>query len=116
VFLLIGFEVQLASLIVWAPVIGIADLGALLARFSVVLGVITLLSRTRERVPMSWVAVLTWGGLRGALSMVLALSLPLEFPHRTQLIAMTYGVVLLSLVLQGVSMPWMIRRLKLGRN
>jgi CPA1 family monovalent cation:H+ antiporter len=113
VFLLIGFEVQLPTLMAWAPVIGVAYLGALMGRFGVVLGVTTLLSRTTERVPLSWVAVLTWGGLRGALSMVLALALPRDFPHRTQLIAMTYGVVLLSLVLQGVSMPWMLRRLKL---
>jgi len=114
VFLLIGFEVQLPALTTWAPVIGVAYLGALLGRFGVVLGVSSLLSRTRERIPFSWVAVLTWGGLRGALSMVLALALPADLPHRTQLIAMTYGVVLLSLLLQGVSMPWMIRKLRLG--
>jgi CPA1 family monovalent cation:H+ antiporter len=115
VFLLIGFEVQSSVLLVWAPVIGVAYFGALLSRFAVVLGVTSVLSRTRERVPMAWVAVLTWGGLRGALSMVLALSLPLDFAHREQLVAMTYGVVLLSLVLQGLTMPWMIRRLKLGQ-
>jgi CPA1 family monovalent cation:H+ antiporter len=114
VFLLIGFELQLPALAAWAPVIGVAYLGALLGRFGVVLGVTSLLSRTRERIPLSWVAVLTWGGLRGALSMVLALALPMDLPHRTQLIAMTYGVVLLSLLLQGVSMPWMLRRLRLG--
>jgi len=114
VFLLIGFEVQLGALAAWAPVIGVAYLATLIGRFAVVLGVTTMLSRTRERIPFSWVAVLTWGGLRGALSMVLALALPAELPHRTQLIAMTYGVVLLSLVLQGISMPWMLRRLGLG--
>jgi len=114
VFLLIGFEVDLPVLATWAPVIGVAYLGAVVGRFGVVLGVTTLLSRTRERVPAAWIAVLTWGGLRGALSMVLALALPPTFPHRTQLVAMTYGVVLLSLVLQGLSMPWMIRRLEVG--
>lgn len=114
VFLLIGFEVDLPILATWAPVIGVAYLGAVVGRFGVVLGVTTLLSRTRERVPFAWIAVLTWGGLRGGLSMVLALALPPTFPHRSQLLAMTYGVVLLSLVLQGLSMPWMIRRLKVG--
>ena len=115
VFLLIGFEVQLPALLTWAPVIAVAYVGALLGRFGVVLGVTSMLSRTRERVPFAWVAVLTWGGLRGALSMVLALALPLDFAHRDALVAMTYGVVLLSLVLQGLTMPWMIRRLKVGR-
>jgi CPA1 family monovalent cation:H+ antiporter len=115
VFLLIGFEVQLPALLTWAPVIAVAYLGALLGRFGVVLGVTSILSRTRERVPLAWVAVLTWGGLRGALSMVLALALPRNFAHRDELVAMTYGVVLLSLLLQGLTMPWMIRRLKVGR-
>lgn len=114
VFLLIGFEVQLGVLAAWAPVIGVAHFGALLGRFGLVLGVTTLLSRTRERMPFSWVAGLTWGGLRLALSMVLALALPVDLPQRTQLIVITFGVVLLSLLLQGISMPWMIRRLHLG--
>ena len=114
VFLLIGFEVRLPALVTWAPVIAVAYVGALIGRFGVVFGVTSLLSRTRERVPFSWVAVLTWGGLRGALSMVLALALPPDFPHRAQLVAMTYGVVLLSLVLQGLTMPWMIRRLEVA--
>jgi CPA1 family monovalent cation:H+ antiporter len=116
VFLLIGFEVELPALAAWAPVIGVAYVGSLVGRFGVVFLATSALRGTRERVPSSWVAVLTWGGLRGALSMVLALSLPAGFPHRTQLIAMTYGVVLLSLVLQGLSMPWLIRRLELGRT
>ncbi len=114
VFLLIGFEVHAYELLTWAPVIGVAYLGALLGRFGVVAGVALLLGRTRERVPFGWVSVLTWGGLRGALSMVLALSLPMDFPHRAQLLAMTYGVVLLSLILQGISMPWVIRGLGVG--
>jgi CPA1 family monovalent cation:H+ antiporter len=45
--------------------------------------------------------------------MVLALALPTDFPHRDQLVAMTFGVVLLSLVLQGMSMSWLLRRLGL---
>jgi monovalent cation:H+ antiporter, CPA1 family len=114
VFLLIGLEVQLPALLTWGPVIAVAYLGALLGRFGVVLGVTSILSRSRERVPLSWVAVLTWGGLRGALSMVLALALPRDFPHRDELVAMTYGVVLLSLLLQGLTMPWMIRQLNVG--
>jgi len=74
------------------------------------------LSPTRERLARGWTRVLTWGGLRGALSMVLALALPEGFPHREQLIAMTFGVVLLSLVLQGTSMAWLLRRLGLTRE
>jgi CPA1 family monovalent cation:H+ antiporter len=41
------------------------------------------------------------GGLRGALSMVLALSLPETFPSREQIVTTTFGVVVLSILLQG---------------
>jgi CPA1 family monovalent cation:H+ antiporter len=44
--------------------------------------------------------------------MVLARALPRDFAHRDELVAMTYGVVLLSLLLQGLTMPRMIRYLK----
>jgi CPA1 family monovalent cation:H+ antiporter len=48
--------------------------------------------------------VLALGGLRGALSMALVLSLPDDFHNRPELIAMVYGVVLFTLVVQGLSL------------
>lgn len=65
------------------------------------------------RMPLSWAAVLTWGGMRGALSMVLALGLAIDFPHRDPLVTMTYGVVILSLLVQGLTMPWLLRWFRL---
>lgn len=109
VFLLIGLEVRPDLLLASGPLIAVAYAGALLARFGVVATTAVLLRPTVERMPASWTAVLTWGGLRGALSMVLALALPLDFPHRGQLITMTFGVVLLSLVLQGMTMSPLLR-------
>ncbi|HMU62977.1 MAG TPA: cation:proton antiporter, partial [Gemmatimonadales bacterium] len=50
-----------------------------------------------------------WGGLRGGLSMVLALSLPAGFPNRALLIATTFGVVILSILVQGLSMAPLLR-------
>ncbi len=110
VFLLIGFEVHPSTLLGSAGLIGVAYLGALVARFGVVAMTVAVLRPTSERMPAKWMAILTWGGLRGALSMVLALALPIGFPHRDQLITMTFGVVLLSLVLQGTTMSWVMRR------
>jgi CPA1 family monovalent cation:H+ antiporter len=110
VFLLIGFEVRLSSLAGSWALIAVAYLGALLARLAVVLAVAVVLRRTRERLPRGWAPVLTWGGLRGALSMVLALALPAGFPHREQLVVMTFGVVLLSLVVQGLTMARLLHR------
>ncbi len=104
VFMLIGFEVRPEVLLASSALIGVAYAGALLARLGVVATTAAILRPTIERLPPRWIAVLTWGGLRGALSMVLALALPIGFPHREQLITMTFGVVLLSLLLQGMTM------------
>ena len=109
VFLLIGFEVSATRLFhVW-PEIAIAFLAVAVARAAVVFGVGALLSRTRERIPTSWLSVMTWGGLRGALSMVLALSLPFDFPNREVLITLTFGVVVLSILVQGLTMQPLLR-------
>lgn len=113
VFLLIGFEVRVQSLLVaWKPIL-LAYLAVTIGRAVVVYLVALGLRRTREAMPWSWSAVLTWGGLRGGLSMVLALALPKDFPFRDLLLAMTFGVVVLSILLQGLSMAPLLRRLKL---
>ena len=62
-----------------------------------------LLRATRERISWRWSAVLTWGGLRGAVPMVLVLSLPKDFPHRELLVSMTFGVVILSILVHGLT-------------
>ncbi|HEY7233392.1 MAG TPA: Na+/H+ antiporter [Gemmatimonadaceae bacterium] len=115
VFLLIGFEVHFEELASsWREIL-VAYAAVVIARAGVIGLASIFLSRTGERIPMSWRAVLTWGGMRGALSMVLALGLPLTFPHRTLLVTMTYGVVVVSLLVQGLTMPSLLRRLGLGR-
>lgn len=104
VFLLIGFQVRPAALLESAAPITIAFCAVVLARLCVVFIVTLLLRSTTERISNAWAGIVTWGGLRGALSMVLALALPEDFPHRSLLIDMTFGVVLLSLLLQGLTM------------
>jgi CPA1 family monovalent cation:H+ antiporter len=116
VFLLVGFEVQVAALVASLPLILVAFLAVLLARGVVVGGVTAGISRTAYRVPASWVLPLTWGGLRGALAMVLALSLPDEFRQREMIVTTTFGVVILSIVLQGVTMSALLRRTGLVRG
>jgi len=71
------------------------------------------LGLTRERFPWRWSAVLTWGGLRGALPMVLVLSLPKTLPYRDLLISMTFGVALLSILVQGLTMSGLLKLLGL---
>ncbi len=104
VFLLIGFEVKIPDLLrSWQPILA-GYLAVTLGRAAVIAGVSFLLRSTRERLPRTWSGVLIWAGLRGALSMALVLSLRASFPHRDLLITMTFGVVLLTILLQGLTM------------
>jgi monovalent cation/hydrogen antiporter len=57
-----------------------------------------------------------WSGMRGAVSLAAALALPEDFPGRDLIIFVTFGVILATLVLQGLSLPWLIRRLGLHRD
>ena len=63
-----------------------------------------------------------WSGLRGVLTLAAALSLPVltdtgePFPHRAAIIFLAYAVILVTLVGQGLSLPWVIRRLGIGET
>ncbi|MDQ6926437.1 MAG: sodium:proton antiporter, partial [Candidatus Eremiobacteraeota bacterium] len=115
VFLLIGFEVRLSALLASWQAILVAYIAVIAARALVVSAAGGALRRTRERIPPHWNLVLTWGGLRGGVSMVLALGLPRAFPHREFIVTMTFGVVLVSIVLQGLTMAPLLRRLGIVR-
>jgi CPA1 family monovalent cation:H+ antiporter len=113
VFLLIGFEIDVHDVLAaWQPIL-VAYAAVTIARAAVTALVGLALKRTREKIPISWGAVLTWGGLRGALSMVLVLGLPAEFGHRDLVVSMTFGVVILSILSQGTTMGPLLRRLGL---
>lgn len=64
----------------------------------------------------TWPPVLLWSGLRGALSMALALALPFSLPARPTLVAATYAVVLFTLLVQGLSLRVVLRRLGFTRH
>lgn len=111
VFLLIGFQVHIESMLAAWKAIVVAYLAVTIARVVVIYAVTLMLRRTAERIPWSWSAVLTWGGLRGGLSMVLVLGLSPTFPHRELLVNMTFGVVVISILLQGLTMSKFLNRL-----
>lgn len=115
VFLLIGLEVRIGDLLAsWLPIIAVW-LIVTLARALVVQAVWRMVGLTRERFSWPWCLVLTWGGLRGALPMVLALALPPDFPLREQIVSVTFGVVILSILGHGVTMLPLLRRLGIVR-
>ncbi len=110
IFLLIGLEIEFNLLFENWQVILVAIFAVLIARAVVIFG----LSWTGRDIPRNWNPVLYWGGLRGAISLALALSLPTALGStRPQLKAMAFGVVLFTLVVQGVTMQWLVKRMKL---
>jgi CPA1 family monovalent cation:H+ antiporter len=111
VFLLIGLEVHLDALFGSWQVILVAYLVVTASRGLVIFAVSGLLRKTREKIPWPWSVALTWGGLRGGLPMVLVLSLAKDFPHRDLLVTMTFGVVMISILLNGMTVPPLLRRL-----
>lgn len=109
VFLLLGKEVEIGRLLGHSVAIVCAWLALTLARVVVVLIVERVLSRTREKIPPRWSAVLAWGGLRGALSMVLALGVAARLAERQLVVDLTFGVVLLTILVQGPTMTPVLR-------
>ncbi len=60
--------------------------------------------------PFSWLHVIYWSGLRGAVSTALALSLPVDMPNRSELQAITFGVVLFTLLAQATTAELVVDR------
>ncbi|PHJ57934.1 sodium:proton antiporter [Nostoc linckia z18] len=115
IFLLIGVEIDLGILWKTLPAIIFAVLayqvGRLLTVYPLLLGI-----RWFDRpIPLRWQHLLFLGNIKGSLSMALALSLPTTLPGREILIALVFGSVLVSLVGQGLSLPWVVKRLELSQ-
>jgi Na+/H+ antiporter len=55
--------------------------------------------------------ILGWSGMRGALSLAAALSIPLSVAHRDEVLFLTFTTILASLVLLGIPLPWLLARL-----
>jgi len=112
IFLLIGLTIDLNLVLTNGRAILWAILAALVARAVSMYGFSTF----GREIPFKWKHILFWGGLRGAITLALALSLP-EIPglagSRSTLQAMAFGVVLFTLLVQGTSTGWLIRRLKI---
>ncbi|MGC9335114.1 MAG: cation:proton antiporter, partial [Anaerolineae bacterium] len=108
VFLLIGLSVELNMLWENLGPIAVGVVAVVGSRAIVVYGFSALarLLRRTPRIPLRWRHVLFWGGLRGAISLALALTLPVTMPDRGELQAMTFGVVLFTLLAQGTTIQY----------
>ncbi len=109
-FVLIGFEILLLSFAKAYLFIGLLSIPlVLMSRWVSVLLPIKILSRWRLFTSGA-VSVLTWGGIRGGISVALALSLPSGRPERELILAVTYIVVIFSIVIQGLSLNRLVRK------
>ncbi|NJL14136.1 MAG: sodium:proton antiporter [Microscillaceae bacterium] len=110
-FVLIGVEVLAIEFTVnylWAGLI--AAIVVLLSRF-VAVGIPISLMRLRRNFIPNTLIILTWGGLRGGISVALALSLTEAMP-RDVIVSMTYIVVVMSILLQGLSIEPLVKRVR----
>jgi CPA1 family monovalent cation:H+ antiporter len=114
IFLLIGLEINVITLWETLPAVLLAFIAYQIGRALTVYPLLSLVPFFDRPIPMRWRHVLFVGNIKGSLSTALALSLPLALPGREKLIAIVLGVVLLSLVGQGLTLPWAVRRLKLS--
>jgi Na+:H+ antiporter len=108
-FVMIGLELlrlDFDSTFAWAAALAIP--AVLAARFLSV-GLAALVPGLRQDFPPYVVGILTWGGLRGGISVALALSLP-SGAHRDAIITVTYVVVLFSILVQGLTLSRLLRR------
>ncbi|MDX4016129.1 sodium:proton antiporter [Pseudomonas aeruginosa] len=117
-FALIGLELLLLPFS-WLHVAAAFALGGavLVSRLLTVGPAILVLRRFRganRQVPAGTIRILVWGGLRGGVSVALALSLPLG-PERDLILSLTYIVVLVSILLQGLSIGPLVRRIYAGQ-
>lgn len=113
IFLLIGLRMDLATI---ADNVGLVLVGfavVLVGRAATVYGYGLVSRLAGRRLPLSWQHILFWGGLRGTIALALVLSVPATVSGRPTLQVLTFGVVLLSLVLQGLTLPFLARRLGL---
>jgi len=109
-FVLIGLAIHLLAFNTSYIILGIlAIVIVLLARFISVLLPYSLLKHEEEK-PMKTIAILTWGGLRGGISIALALSLSKELSGDL-ILHITYIIVLFSIIVQGLSIGKIVKKL-----
>jgi CPA1 family monovalent cation:H+ antiporter len=120
IFLLIGIRLDIARLVPLFSFIMLAVIAVLVARAIVVYGLLwmTRLGGSKAYVPMTWRHVFFWGGLRGAISLALALSLSTVDLGQPELVSklqvMAFGVVLFTLLGQGTTIQFLLKRLGLA--
>lgn len=74
------------------------------------LGRVGLRASGRERSPAADTIIISWAGMRGVVTLAAALTLPEDFPHRSALVLIALAVTVGTLLLQGLTLPWLAKR------
>lgn len=108
-FILIGLEIRFSLL--WHDIrwVLLAIVSVLVARALIVY----LFTSVMHRVSWAYGHVLVWGGLRGGVALAIALSLPEALPGRSLILALTFGVVLFTTLVQGLTIEPLVQHLGL---
>lgn len=115
VFLIVGFEVTVVHLSAAIPAVVAAFVSVLIGRAVAIYGLSPLINSMHGGdVPLAWQHVFFWGGFRGAIPMALVIGLGRNFPGRDELVVMTFGVVLISLLLQGLTLKPLMKKIGIG--
>ncbi len=111
-FLLVGFEIVLIN---WSY--NIIELSLIAIFATLIVRTITVIApllffKVKKTYDDKTASILIWGGLRGGLALALALSLPDSYQYKSTILAMTYAVVLWSILVQGTTIPVILKRIK----
>jgi len=109
-FVLLGVEILVVSFRGEFLIAGLLAIPVVLLARWISVGIPVLLMRRRRSFTPGSLTVMTWGGLRGGISVALALSLPTSSDVRELLIAVTYVVVVFSILVQGLTIGAVVRR------
>jgi CPA1 family monovalent cation:H+ antiporter len=116
VFLLLGLAVVPGDLVRLGPLLALGIGAALLGRAVVAYGMGAALARFAGMPPLAWRHVLFWGGLRGALPVVIAIVVTEEFPISFPLRDLVLGVVAATLIVQGLTLEPVCERVLRSAN
>ena len=116
IFLLVGLSIDLPLLYENIHAILLGTLFVLIARAIAVYTVFPVTEKLRltERVSKAFQTVIVWGGLRGALAIVMVLSIPDTLPVKEYLLVLTFGIVLINLLVNGLTVKPLMSRLGLA--
>lgn len=111
-FLFIGFELILIPHLERYWLIGLICIVVVLIARYISIKLPTLIIPFKEKLSSGAIKILVWGGLRGGVSIALALSIP-EGPYKQVIIAGTYFVVVFSIIIQGLSIGKLANKIKI---